>query len=364
MRKLYKLNAMTVPLLQVKFVLSYYEVVCILLMLFVGGCKHALAFLMWVHRRSEDPAPTEVTCYWKKSKLSGVGTSLKCMQVKDLSANKAPVNLPDNSTFCKDLLAFAETQQNDSQISRHFYKLECNKLTTSLSLYQLAMEYFEGGGTTAESFLDFMKLNITAQLCQEAEVATRDQSKTVLWHELRFMRITASKIYAVAHCKTPDGSLVEQLLGAAKVKDTAAIARGRALETKVLRVLEDHLGTKLKKSGLIILNNNPVFGASPDGIADDFIVEIKCPINNKSLKRYIDNNLVAPAYKAQMDLQMFAANKTKGVFCVADPNFETTNKIITVWIDLDKDNLNQLMNDSLCFWKQHVFVKIGQSIKT
>ncbi|KAI4468042.1 hypothetical protein MML48_2g00016748 [Holotrichia oblita] len=30
-----------------------------------GGCKHCIAFLMWLHRRSEEPAPTTVTCYWK-----------------------------------------------------------------------------------------------------------------------------------------------------------------------------------------------------------------------------------------------------------------------------------------------------------
>ncbi|GBP90822.1 hypothetical protein EVAR_66005_1 [Eumeta japonica] len=30
-----------------------------------GGCKHALALVMWTHRRSEDPTPTEVACYWK-----------------------------------------------------------------------------------------------------------------------------------------------------------------------------------------------------------------------------------------------------------------------------------------------------------
>lgn len=37
-----------------------------------GGCKHAMALLMWVHRRSETPSPTEVECYWKKPKLSSV----------------------------------------------------------------------------------------------------------------------------------------------------------------------------------------------------------------------------------------------------------------------------------------------------
>ncbi|GBP30230.1 hypothetical protein EVAR_94539_1 [Eumeta japonica] len=42
-----------------------------------GGCKNAVAFLMWLHRRSEEPSCTYVECYWRKSKLSKVGTNLK-----------------------------------------------------------------------------------------------------------------------------------------------------------------------------------------------------------------------------------------------------------------------------------------------
>ncbi|GBP39351.1 Septin-1 [Eumeta japonica] len=37
-----------------------------------GGCKHAVAFLMWLHRRSEEPSCTQVQCYWKKSELSKI----------------------------------------------------------------------------------------------------------------------------------------------------------------------------------------------------------------------------------------------------------------------------------------------------
>ena len=51
----------------------YYQAFLIYL---IGGYKHALAVLMWIHRRSEDPAPTEVACYWKKSCLSSVGTRI------------------------------------------------------------------------------------------------------------------------------------------------------------------------------------------------------------------------------------------------------------------------------------------------
>ncbi|KAG4078273.1 hypothetical protein HA402_012983 [Bradysia odoriphaga] len=41
----------------------------------LGGCKHAIALIGWLHRRSEEPSPTEQICYWKKSILSSVDTS-------------------------------------------------------------------------------------------------------------------------------------------------------------------------------------------------------------------------------------------------------------------------------------------------
>jgi hypothetical protein len=50
----------------------------------LGGCKHQLALLGWMHRRFEDKTPTEKACYWKKSKLSNVGKTIKFILVKDL----------------------------------------------------------------------------------------------------------------------------------------------------------------------------------------------------------------------------------------------------------------------------------------
>lgn len=41
---------------------------------------------MWLHRRSEEPSKTEVSCYWAKSKLSKVGTSIKFLTLKDFGA--------------------------------------------------------------------------------------------------------------------------------------------------------------------------------------------------------------------------------------------------------------------------------------
>lgn len=58
----------------------------------------------------------------------------------------------------------------------------------------------------------------------------------------------------------------------------------------------------------------PVFGATPDGINDDFVIEVKCPTSKRSMLSYItDKNEVAPKYMAQLQLQMAMSEKRKSL---------------------------------------------------
>jgi hypothetical protein len=49
----------------------------------LGGCKHLIAFIFWLHRRSEEAAPTEVISYWNKAKLSSIGHTIKFIEVME-----------------------------------------------------------------------------------------------------------------------------------------------------------------------------------------------------------------------------------------------------------------------------------------
>ncbi|KAK4882184.1 hypothetical protein RN001_005503 [Aquatica leii] len=83
------------------------------------GCKHALALLMWTHRRSEDPTPTEVACYWKKSRLSGIGTVLKYIEAEKLTKKPLILLLTNFRIivhFYKIVIEFAKNQQINTQI--------------------------------------------------------------------------------------------------------------------------------------------------------------------------------------------------------------------------------------------------------
>ncbi|KAJ0169999.1 hypothetical protein K1T71_014605 [Dendrolimus kikuchii] len=89
-----------------------------------GVCKHAMAFLMWVHRRSEEPACTSIECYWKKSKQSQVGTSLKYVTAKTMFKSSQP-SLPSNSNV---LRKFLEEGQKMKLQDCEFFKYQHNSV--------------------------------------------------------------------------------------------------------------------------------------------------------------------------------------------------------------------------------------------
>ncbi len=45
--------------------------------------------------------------------------------------------------------------------------------------------------------------------------------------------------------------------------------------------------------------------ASPDGICDDYVMEIKCPTSEKAVTKYIKNGHVTDKYNSQIQMQMF-----------------------------------------------------------
>lgn len=197
-----------------------------------GGCEHTIALVMWLHRRSEEPACTEVTCYWMKPKLSQVGSHLKFIKAKDMgntrqprssTAPLTPNNTPDER-FLQSVIKKSMEMGVDSQIMTYFHPTAD---VDKVSIHNLVIQFRkENSAKDAERFITFCKENIRSQQCDAIENATRSQADCKLWHEMRYARITPSKAYESAKCSTPDGVLVETILGAYKFKETFAIKRG------------------------------------------------------------------------------------------------------------------------------------------
>lgn len=143
--------------------------------------------------------------------------------------------------------------------------------------------------------------------------------------------MTGSKVHEASRCKTPDESLSNSILGAHKDFDTEAMERGRSLEKSVLLEVQSGIGEKIEKTGFVMHKEFPTFGASPDIILRKHIVEVKCPPSEHTVSAYLDQNLEpTEKCKSQMILQMMMCKKSRGYFCVASLDFETSKKITIV----------------------------------
>ncbi|XP_076664263.1 uncharacterized protein LOC143375179 [Andrena cerasifolii] len=328
-----------------------------------GGCKHGIAFLMWCNRRHESASPTDVECYWKKSKLSQVGTSKKFITTAEMAKKDKVTSVcdMDSSTFLEKVLERAQEKQLDCQLTRYSFDL-LERKAQLLSIHQL-MFSFPDIKDSADDFLKHAEENMSEDLCKEGERNTQDQSNNVLWHELKFGRITASNIYESSRCQTVDGNLVHRIIGVAKVYDNKHMERGRKLEDAVIAEIQKTLKLQIKKSGIILKPSIPVLGASPDSIGSDFILEIKCPSSEKTVADYLPNGNISKKCKGQINLQMLAAGKSKGLFVVADPEFETNKQFKYLWLDYDAHFTNTMIERALNFWKQNIFPILLQSFR-
>lgn len=331
-----------------------------------GGCKHAVAFLMWCHRRSEEPPCTAVECYWRKSTLSKVGSSIKVLLAKDIKMKRKASSqttevIPNKSVIEMFVTECKKRKINSCQLLKHEADYIAKK-TNMLSLHYLMCKFNEG--LDCNLFLSkisnvFNDINI-----KNAEKETRHQHKTAFWYELRYGRITASKCYEVSKCKTVDGSLVAAILGA-RTPLTSSMKRGQILEEKVRKTVEQKIGHKIEKCGLFISEEFPMIAGSPDGILHNksTLVEIKCPISEKTFKTYIQDGAVTKKYLAQVQMQMFCAKVDESIFCVANSNFENSNNVSIIKVQYDENFVRELLDSVLTFWKTNIYPILYESTK-
>ncbi|KAF5286298.1 hypothetical protein FQA39_LY04196 [Lamprigera yunnana] len=170
-------------------------------------CKDIVAFISWLHRRSEEPPTTELKCYWQKSTLSKIGTELKFVKARDI--------------------------------------------------------------------------------------------------------------------------------GATKIRDLTAMARGRALEPLVIKEVES---------------------VSPDGICEEYVIKVKCASKESTMENYhSQDGKINSKYFAQIQLEKYYCNKKEGLFCVAAHNFTDTKNVKIFKVPFDQEYCDNLIADCIHFWKTAIF---------
>lgn len=164
-----------------------------------GGCKHELALLGWIHRRGEEPTPTEVLCYWKKSTLSKVGSTIKFIEASQIRASKKRgrerlrlSKTTPKGSFFREIIDHIEVKKMkwEEEISvpemyKHFSD-EAHRFH-SLDLHCLAVKFQvrNPSSTDVEAFLTFCSGEMKTNMCLKAQLETEDQSANNIWTKLR-----------------------------------------------------------------------------------------------------------------------------------------------------------------------------------
>ncbi|XP_073964659.1 uncharacterized protein [Choristoneura fumiferana] len=319
-----------------------------------GGCKHTLVMLYWLQKKAAEPSSTSVDCYWAKPRLASEGT--QPVSSKDIFPSKkrgvelGPRDLGKLNAFYEE----CKKRKTGDSLILSFLPDHDNGLT-KFCIFDMILDFTTK--TNNHSYEHFKSNVSVTQIVQtQIEKSTKKQAESKLWHSIRQGRITASKVYEACHCDTPDGSLVEQILGGYKIYDTKAMKRGKMLEKPVIKEIERILGVHIEECGFYLTNF--FSGASPDGVANNFIIEVKCPSTAKTTKNYVDKNKIKEKFLAQCQFQMLATGYKKCAFCVADPDFERNKKIEIKWVEFDAAYANYLLKKSEQFWKNAIYPKI------
>ncbi|KAJ8916441.1 hypothetical protein NQ315_014654 [Exocentrus adspersus] len=120
----------------------------------LGGCKHAVAFLFWLHRRSEEPSVTSKECYWKASKLSKVGSSDKFMTLHKITGKQPPLLGPKSEAVVKNLVDNVENRDGG------VFSIYNTSDTEYYDIYQLILKYkaeVPALDHSADHFINFVK---------------------------------------------------------------------------------------------------------------------------------------------------------------------------------------------------------------
>ncbi|XP_073941199.1 uncharacterized protein isoform X1 [Choristoneura fumiferana] len=308
-----------------------------------GGCKHSLLLLFWLEKQSCEPSCTSTQCFWIKPTLGSERT--KHVLAEDVYKNVKKIKMaPRDPTILQTF--YEQCVQRDAKGSL-ICNLQQQLKKKTFNLFDMSVDFFEKESNhDFEYFKDTLDHQIGKDDIEKINQETANQVNSKYWHYIRQGRLTASKLYEAAHCKT-DGTLVRQILGGYKVPETKAIKRGKVLEKPVIEEIEKKLHIKVESSGFILINS--LMGASPDGVTKDYVIEIKCPITAKTFQSYVTNNEISAKYKAQINLQMKATSLKKGIFCVADPLFETTKKVHIYPVDFDEPYINDLISKAESF---------------
>lgn len=337
-----------------------------------------MATVAWVHYKAVEPSCTDTTCYWKKSALSAIDLTL---HPSKMTPHEIAVDLKSayrgNGLFLEKLkpvlMQLKVPSMLRSQLKNTSHPLCMQNLMHQFATSQVRDKSFQ-------NFKDFVSASIRSlgkKIERETMIETRRQGESALWRLLRFGRVTASSLSAAAGCQkdSSEERMKRTVFGTEKFHPTLAMQRGLRIEDEVRQQFCKDRKRKVQLGHFLMSEELPLFGASPDGIGTDFILEIKSPSDNKNINNYIKVD-GTPTRKVllQVLLQLKMSGKQRAYLLIADQDFEKNKlyKTIEVYYDEQSTEQGQLLLKNIFkeaisnaeeFYKKNIYYELVKRMR-
>jgi len=189
-----------------------------------------------------------------------------------------------------------------------------------------------------------------------------EQRNDPAWWAARLGKVTASRVAdVIAKTKTGYGAgranyaadlVVERLTGQKASSFTnAAMEWGTEQEPYARAAYSAKTGILVEEVGFIDHPTVAMSGASPDGLAEEGLVEIKCA-NTATHLEYIFDGKPPQKYVTQMQWQMACAGKPWCDFVSYDPRLPERLRLLVVRVPRDDDYIKMLEQEVTTFLQE------------
>lgn len=331
-------------------------------------CDHAIGFLFWMYRRSNEPN-SERPAFWG----CNPPTELISMPLKQLYylSQKFGESDDDANSCLDDVLM--EEPDNGSQVflDKFLDNLEENG-QTDLPIYRMhrhidephqnaCLYYIMNHAdqfqiTQFKHLLMYLQNVIKSDVIDTIQTDTSTQYKSRLWLELQYGRIRCSILNEVANWKMEQDVVEARILGTYRIPREEECLKRKHRKRSILAEISKCYQTNIQHCGLLLDLAYPFFCATPDGLSDELVVEIKMPSTQEEYEKYLVNNeTIPPKYFAQIQMQMFLASREKALYCVVAPDFAKSGAVEYINVDLNKTFIEPLFAKVEDVWNKLIF---------
>ncbi|EDX07273.1 uncharacterized protein LOC6734681 [Drosophila simulans] len=333
-------------------------------------CAHIVAFTFWLLNKSTDRNPSAVVEFWGHELENLVqpepttATRICDIIPKDevrmeSELNSKELSASEGEAFLVTILNELADCGRDSALYR-----QCVETTDEFEpmfVHHVLLRANEYNVVDPPSYVQHMEAQAHTGIIETLYEATRNKYKSRLWVEVQYMRIRCSMMHMIISRKSSedDDQIFNMMFCKGRDKNNEDRVQQKEHKRFILKQTEKLENKNYLECGLILHESFPFLCAAPDGITDDHIVEIKSPKTDEDFEKYLEaRESIAPKYMAQIQIQMFAANVKKALYCVLSPTFESNGALHYVWVQADPEFVSSLLSMAEDFWRDVVFPRL------